>query len=608
MMKERTQRGDKYHHWEWKMTCKDGTAKTVLWSNISDQFPIPGWAAWDIGMDITQLKQAGEMLELLGIKFDSRKLKETAEGIPGPWDTSQDRFLFTFFQAITKRERAENALQESENKYRTLLENLPQKIFLKDRNSVYVSCNEHYAGDLKIESEEIAGKTDYDFHPKELAEKYRADDKRIMESGEAEDIEEKYIQQEQEIIVHTVKTPVKDAQGNVIGILGIFWDISERKKAEEALKESELRFRTIFDNAADGMLLADVENKKFDAGNKVFCQMLGYNAEEIKNLGVMDIHPKETLPHIIEQFEKQARGELALTRDIPVKRKNGSIFYADINSFAITLAGKKYLMGIFRDVTERKRAEEAYRALVDHSLQGLVIFQDGRVVFTNKAMADISGYTVEEMLAMSSQQVQAFVHPEDRTLVWGRHRDRLAGKQLPERYEFRGIRKDGTMCWLEIHASRIEYWGKPAVQAAYVDITERKRAEEALRESRRRFRSLVEATSDWVWEVDQNGKYTYSSPKVKELLGYEPEEVIGKTPFDLMPPDEVNRVGTIFRNIVASQKPFERLENVNLHKDGRLVALETSGVPIFDTNGDFVGYRGIDRDITERRKAKEKNQ
>lgn len=142
-------------------------------------------------------------------------------------------------------------------------------------------------------------------------------------------------------------------------------------------------------------------------------------------------------------------------------------------------------------------------------------------------------------------------------------------------------------------------------RGVFHDITERKKAEEMLRESRERFRSLVEATTDWIWEVDQNGVYTYVSPKIKDLLGYEPNEVIGKTPFELMPPEEAACIGTIFRDIVASQRSFDRMENVNLHKDGRCVVLETNGVPIFDENGIFRGYRGIDRDITERKRNEE---
>jgi PAS domain S-box-containing protein len=130
-------------------------------------------------------------------------------------------------------------------------------------------------------------------------------------------------------------------------------------------------------------------------------------------------------------------------------------------------------------------------------------------------------------------------------------------------------------------------------------------AKDALRKSEERFRSLVETTSDWVWEVDSNGIYTYASPKIYELLGYEPKEIIGKTPIDLMPPEEAERIGAIFRNIADSQAPFERLENAALHKDGRLVVLETNGVPFFDANGELLGYRGIDRDITERKHTEE---
>jgi len=95
--------------------------------------------------------------------------------------------------------------------------------------------------------------------------------------------------------------------------------------------ESEKAFRAIFNNAADGILVADAESKKFYMGNNVMCQILGYDQQEIKNLGIVDIHPEQDLPYVIEQFEKQARGELTLAKDIPVKRKDGSVFYADVN-------------------------------------------------------------------------------------------------------------------------------------------------------------------------------------------------------------------------------------------------------------------------------------
>ena len=126
---------------------------------------------------------------------------------------------------------------------------------------------------------------------------------------------------------------------------------------------------------------------------------------------------------------------------------------------------------------------------------------------------------------------------------------------------------------------------------------------EWVRDSAGRFRALIEGTGNWIWEVDQDGIYTYASPRVKDLLGYEPEEVIGKTPFDLMPADEAQRVAALFREIASSQQAFARLENTCLHKDGHPVVVETSGVPIMDAAGEFLGYRGIDRDITDRKLA-----
>jgi len=146
---------------------------------------------------------------------------------------------------------------------------------------------------------------------------------------------------------------------------------------------------------------------------------------------------------------------------------------------------------------------------------------------------------------------------------------------------------------------------KESYEGLQKEISERIEAEEELMVSEERFRNLVETTSEWIWEVNENAIYTYVSPKVRDILGYEPEEILGKSPFDLMPPEEAGRVSGIFGSIAAARKTFKELESVNIHKDGRPVVLETSGVPFFDADGTFCGYRGVDRDITERKKIHE---
>lgn len=127
--------------------------------------------------------------------------------------------------------------------------------------------------------------------------------------------------------------------------------------------------------------------------------------------------------------------------------------------------------------------------------------------------------------------------------------------------------------------------------------------EEDLRTSRAHYRRLVESTNDWIWEVDAAGRYTYSSPQVEQILGYGPDEIIGKTPFDLMPPEEASRVSAIFNGFIEKQEPFQNLESTNLHKNSSNVILETNASPIFDRRGTLIGYHGIDRDITRRKQA-----
>jgi two-component system sensor kinase FixL len=275
-------------------------------------------------------------------------------------------YVIAVARDITERKQAEETLRKSEAKYKALVENIPQKVFMKDRNSVYISCNESYARDLKIKPDEIVGKTDYDFFPNELAEKYRMDDKKIMESGNVSDIEEAYIQDGKRLYVRTVKVPVsRGASGEVRDILGIFWDITERKQAEEALQASEARYKVLFFNAAEGIVAADLQTKRFSYANPAICRMFGYTEEELTRIGVADIHPKESLDHVLAEFEAQVRGEKTLANSLPCLRKDGTLFYADVSATSAVLGDRKCLVGFFTDITERKQAEEKQARLVE---------------------------------------------------------------------------------------------------------------------------------------------------------------------------------------------------------------------------------------------------
>jgi PAS domain S-box-containing protein len=261
----------------------------------------------------------------------------------------------------------------------------------------------------------------------------------------------------------------------------------------------------------------------------------------------------------------------------------------------------------FVDVTERKKMEDLkVRKLllaVEQSPSAIVITDlYGNVEYANNRYSRMTGCTVKEVLGGEMPhncKIPERELEEMRTAV-------RSGKDW--RGEFECLRKGGETYWESTSVTPIRTEEGEITNLLWVreDITGRRLADQALREAREKFQNLVETISDQVWEVDTKGRYTYVSPKVRDLLGYEPEEVTGKTPFDLMPPYESGRAAELFGAIASGREPFQGLEIFFLHKSGRTVVIESSGAPYFDEEGVFRGYHGVDRDVGERKRAQER--
>ncbi len=397
-------------------------------------------------------------------------------------------------------------------------------------------------------------------------------------------------------------------------MLSVVRDITERKQAEEALRRNEEYFRSLIENALDTITILNrdgIISYESPSIQRVF----GYKPEELIGKNAFEfIHP-EDLPHVMSTINRgiQNPGSPQST-EYRFRHKNGSwLVIESIGKLMIDNPESTDIIVNSRDITERKRAEKAwqtsekkYSTLVERGNDGIIIIQDGLLEFINSKMADIAGYTLKEVIG---KPFYDFVSVEFKELTIDNYRKRLSGEEIPNRYQIEIISKDGRNVPVEVNASLIDYEGKRAEMAIIRDITERKRAEEELRKSEERFRQISESAGEWIWEVDADGLYTYSSPVIEKILGYKPQEIIGKKHFyDLFVPDVREELKKAAFETLARKESFRGFVNPNIHKNGNIVILETSGLPILDGRGNLLGYRGTDTDITEHKRSEEQVQ
>lgn len=381
------------------------------------------------------------------------------------------------------------------------------------------------------------------------------------------------------------------------------------KQKENPDHKTEKIFEYIFENIIDGIVLIDIESKKFSMNNCAICQILGYTKKELSNISIYKIYPEDSLPHIQELFNQFLNKEIELVKDIQVLTKNGTIFYADIAATPMQYNGKPHLLATFRNITERKEAEEKlkkmsglHQTILDTITVGLIYILDRKTQWTNSVWAKMFGYEHSEIIG---KETSIYYASEEIYNKVGRegYSELVKGKTYTT--ELQGKKKDGTLFWCNLVGKAINphNLSEGSIWMAR-DITERKEAEEALRESEEKYRTLVDNMQDAVYRCDLNGNVVFTTPSAARLLGYSSvEELIGRNiskDFYYYPEERDKTL-----NILREQGKITNYEVILKRKDNKPVIISSNSQFYYDRDGKIIGVEGVYSDITERKRAEE---
>ena len=405
-----------------------------------------------------------------------------------------------------------------------------------------------------------------------------------------------------------IDTPLKNPDGS-LSKLEIFRDITERKKVEEQLKQStEFLANTI--NALDDTFFVKDEEHRWAALNDAACEAIGRPREELIGKSDYDLFPKEQADVFWEKdnlvFET---GETNVNEEEVTWHGKSHTISTKKSLFKDSITGKRFIVGTARDITERRQmektlreSEQKYRALVEQSSYGIVILQDYRIVFANKAAAKIPGLTMEKLQSLSLEDMIAFVPHENRESLSERLKNRFAGKNEPANYELRLIRRNGEEFWLNLFFSNIEYQGKFAIQLAFVDITDQKRMEEALRRSEIQFREIFENTPVGVYRTTPDGRVLMANPALVHMLGFSSFEELSQRNLE-EEGFEPQYQRSIFREELERKGRIVSWESIWTTREGKKLYVIENARAVKDEEGKILYYEGTAENITERKRA-----
>jgi len=528
---------------------------------------------------------------------------------------------------ISERKKAEEELRKNEKRFKDLTLCSSDLIWELDNEGKYTYCSEGFRSILGYEPEELIGKTTFDIMPEDEEERLRVKEiyLPLMAKGiPIKDFEKTNITKDGKLKTFlTNAIPIIDKDNRIKGYRGVSKDITERKEAEDIIRESENKFKDLTLCSSDWVWEVD-EELKFTYCSDEVKSILGYEPEEFIGKTTFEIMPedekerfrvKETYSFIISKllpiidFEKtnitkDGKLKTFLTNGVPIIDKKGNF---------------KGYRGVSKDITENKVAEDIIREN-ENKFKDLTLCssdwvwevdKEAKYTYSSDEVKSILGYEPEELIGKTIFEIMPEDEEEKLKVKETYFNLLLVGMPIMD-FEKTNITKDGKL--KTFLTNGVPVIDKDGVIKGYrgvsKNITERKEAEDSLRKSEKRFKDLTLCSSDLIWEFDTEGKFTYCSDGFKTMLGYEPEELMNMTTIDLMPDDEEERarVRELLSYSVQKRLPIKDLEKTNITKDGKLKTFLINSVPMFDKDGNIKGYRGAAREITEHKKIEKFNE
>ncbi len=550
---------------EFELTCKDGSKRVIAWSNVSQRSPIPGWHTWAIGVDVTE------------------------------------------------RRRAERALRESEGRFQTFMNHSPATAYVKDDQGRLIYANLAFERAFSLQQDSWQGKTDHDLWPAETADRIRENDARIFASGVAEAVEETLPQHDGTHHWLVFKFPFRDAAGRrLLGGMGL--DLTERKQADQTILASELKYRQLYENSLDGIVSTDI-NGVFLQCNEAYERMLGYAIDELRQLNYVELTPERWHAWESEIVRDRiiGRGYSGLYEKEYI-RKDGTVFPVELTAHLIrNEAGEPTGMWAFvRDITERKRTEHALReshallqALMDH-MPDEIYFKDTHHRFTRINLAQARLLGLNDPAEAIGKDDSHFFTREHVEHSHERERRIIETAEPLVDYQQEDSLVDGRSRWVSITQAPIfdDRGRVTSLVGISRDITDRRRAEQALRESEAQFRALAE-TSPAAICIHRGGPLCYVNTMAEEVFGWPREKLLQIDFWELAHPDHREMIRRRGTERHRGEDPPAQYEIKLLTLDGRVKWIDMRATRIEYQGQVAVLVNAFD--VTDRKQAEEEH-